>query len=102
MVLSLSPGLGPDGLPSPGGYHFAPGGAMAFGPADPDAAAGAILPRPLSRGAGAVGGGGRRGSPAAAAAACANELVHQLAIRSTTGEYFYIDSQRNVSFTVQL
>ena len=82
-MLSLSPGLGPDGLPSPGsGYHhMAPvtfgngagsgAGATNSGGASADAIAGA--------------NGGANGG-ASSAAGGASELMHQLAMRSSTGK----------------
>jgi hypothetical protein len=73
LLLSLSPGLGPDGLPSPGGYHAALGPDFAVDFRAGGANAGA-----------AVAGGGRRsrGSPAV----CASELINQLAMRTSTGK----------------
>ena len=76
LVLSLSPGLGPDGLPSPGsGYHhhLAP---TSFGSGSGGGSNGASAD--AVDGAGAIGG--------ASAAGGASELMHQLALRSSTGK----------------
>ena len=75
-MLSLSPGLGPDGLPSPGsGYHhhLAP---TSFGSGSGGGSNGASAD--AVDGAGAIGG--------ASAAGGASELMHQLALRSSTGK----------------
>ncbi len=70
LVLSLSPGLGPDGLPSPGGYHLggAEGGASHHH-------------HHHQFHHGGVGGRRGRGSPV-----CTASELMQLAMRSSTGK----------------